>query len=292
MKKAFSIAELILSLFVLALVALAAVNVAFKKAKTLSEKANPIKPRIICNTGYCDFIPTSPFVEEKNKNSEEQEKEYKKFRKQGYIKYGYGNEYYAEMQSNEFIKITIVGGGAGGSEKTGGAGGEKRVIMYPSLVRPLSCETGYVPHGSRCCKSSDGIACDKNSPEKCIGGYIEKDGTCKVNFKYRIYVGKGGSVNQNGGDTKIVICENGKPCNEYSPVLESAAGGKAGVGFVERSEGINPADGREPHEEQWSSETEKTTGNESNDDGGNDMNGYGGAANNPGKNGEVIIEWK
>ncbi len=288
-KKAFSIAELILSLFVLALIAAAAISVAYKKTKAVVDKKEGRMVKIFeCNNstvtkdGYCDFYVTLPEI----KGSKNLKKE-----KGGY--YTYGTGYYADLQSKEFIGVTLIGGGAGGSNNAGGGGGEIREIRYPSLSRPFPCDKDSIPDGNAC-YNGEKRTC------KCLTGYKDtgvrsskKDGrpVCVPNFMYRIYPGKGGGTNTNGGDTKIVICEIGKTCNDKTNnlgIFETAAGGKViKVCDTKGSEETDCTKGKAPSDESGSSNSA------SNSSGGNGIQyGKGGDSNQKGEYGEVIIKWR
>lgn len=220
-----------MSIFVLAIVTLSAVSVTFKKVKT-PRKQVQLDTEIICNSkneaaynkngDYCNFLITPPPAQ-KNKNGESDN--------------GisiYDGKIYVDLFSKEFVTIELKGGGAGGSQYVSGGAGEERRITYPSLIRPLGCPDGFEPFGT--------FRCIKNKEEICVNGYkMMSDGSCQLNFYYRLYPGKGGSGNagglaENGKNTRIEIfclskdndkCINADATDVSLGIFETALGGRA-----------------------------------------------------------------
>lgn len=198
--KAFTIIELVATIFFMSLTTFLVLSITFKKDKIPKKVVSDIKNEAVCFVGssYSTENPT-------------------------YLNYDSTNGYceiditkIPELSSKEFITITLFGAGAKTDDTSKCAGsGEEKVVIYPSLVMPFKRVNQRACDSPMCekCNSSTGEC------EQCVKGYKLNNGTCDVNFVYRAYIGASNTI---GGQTEFVVVDN---TTGEEIVLEVASGG-------------------------------------------------------------------
>ena len=193
--KAFTVIELILSIVILSLTTMFAINITLKKTKTIKKAVTEKVTQYVCFMG--------------SQHSDEHPEQ---------LTYNNG---YCEIQgeqlryllTKEFIEIRLIGAGAATGYKS--SAGEDRAVFYPSLAMPYRRKADAAVCSSRTCERCNGNTCTR-----CVKGYrLDGNGTCNVNFRYRAVLGKP-IANQNGGETYFAVIESGN-----MTILETAAGG-------------------------------------------------------------------
>ena len=198
--RSFTVAELVISLIVMAIITIGATNVVFKKADDPENIATETNNKWICyegssssNNNEADYIPSIGGCE-------------------------LDITKLPEIANKEFFQIRLIGGGAGKGKNKNGSNGEEKIVYYPSLVMPFRHEGQDVNCSSPFCNSCGAdLKCTS-----CVKGYKLTSNGCKINFKYRAILGKAGSKNQNGGQTSLIIVDNS---GKLLGVAEIAAGG-------------------------------------------------------------------
>ena len=191
-KNGFSIAEFVISITIMFVVAVAALPILMQKSKDVYEQGKGDGSWLCsCETeqykknGYCDFT-------------------------------------FKKDSKAEFYTIQMLGGGAGGGVKRGGGAGEARVVHYPGLDGEYRIILGKGGAGS----SSSGVA-PQNGGQTLIykKNYVKQDNT-KVEKYTLVEYAKGGITGQE--DAPENAYANGEAPAFSETTNHCGSGGNAG----------------------------------------------------------------
>jgi len=224
--KAFTVIELVMSIFMMSFIAVLALSIVPKKDKVPKKVASLENSMSMCHVGTRagGHINVAGMDKDKRAGCYRPVSYRNVDRTKGVV---IGN-LYDKVNYLEFIQIKLIGAGARGGKIDGveycaGAGQEKTVI-FPALSMPYPRSQ---ENKERKCASPMCEECDNNDNcTKCVKGYALVNNVCEPDFQYQSVIGLTPAEPGNGGATYYMVCEHNKAGNPKNcEVIESALGG-------------------------------------------------------------------